>query len=72
MNNIETLNPEGWFNKLRGMKRLNNNDDGICISYHYKGTFLWATTPAVAELMLRQSVEAMYTQPKNLACFNLS
>ena len=47
VNNFETLTPEGWFEEGHGLKGGKNNDYGIWLPYHYKGTFLGATTPSV-------------------------
>ena len=39
--NVEPLTPEGWFEEGHGFKSGKNNDNGIWMPYHSKGTFCW-------------------------------
>ena len=45
VDNIEPLIPEVWFEEGRGFKEGENNDDGIWMPYHSKGSFLWEPAP---------------------------
>ena len=69
MNNIEPLDPEGWFEEGNGFKGEKNNDDGIWMPYHSKGTFLLFTSPSVTGLVLRKIGEAGHKQPNRLYVF---
>ena len=45
VNNIDTLNPEGWFEKGHGFKEGKKNDDSIWMPYHSKGTLFMGAHP---------------------------
>ena len=69
VNNIEPLTPEGWSEEGHGFKGGKKNDDGICIPYHSKGTFIWAPAPSVADLVLRKLGEPVHKRPNSLHVF---
>ena len=69
VNKIRPFTPEGWFEEFHGMKGLNKNDNGICMPYHSKGTFLWAPNSSAVALVMRKLREAVHTWPKILHIF---
>ena len=69
MNNIETLTPEYWLEEGYVVKGGKDNDNGIWMTYHYKGTFLWAPDHSVVNLMLRKLGESMHKHPISLHVF---
>ena len=69
VNNIEPLTPEGWFKEGHGMKEGHNNDNGIWMPFHFKGTFLRVPSPSVVVLVLRQLGRAVQKQPNRLHVF---
>ena len=72
MNNIKPLTPEVWFEESHGFKGGNDNDDGICMPYHSKVTFLWSTAPSVVDLVLSKLGDDVHKTAQQLACVYLS
>ena len=54
VNNIYFLTPEGLFGESHGMKGGKNKGYGIWMSYHVKGTFLWAPDTSLTDFVLRK------------------
>ena len=69
LNNIEPLNPEGWFEEVHGFNRGNNIDNSIWMPYHSKGSFLWVPAPSVEDLLLSQLGEAVHKRANRLHVF---
>ena len=69
VNNIEPLTPDGWFEEVHGFKGGKNNNNVICMPFHYKDNVLWAPAPSVVDLVLIQLGEAVQKRPNSLHVF---